>query len=379
MPTKPSKTDASLSSNAGSTASAASLSATSSLFPLPPGLYVVRILERHPGQRLNPVSISRAPGGQATVEFLAPPSVVQNTLVELTDCLVIRVGGEAAMLMATEFHAGPAVEVRLRIERLDGPQESSAAAPVSTQLQQRGQRPAAQGQASQRQVAQRQAAQRQTAQKPQATRASIQTRQDLEDEVSVHMVGHVQGVGDMVAQDDWLGDPEGNERLEGFAIRAQGLPEGVRLVYGCKFMSPELKSQVTNDGKYVGTRRKAKALRSLVFGLEGSGSELYDVAGAVAFSGQAIRPIEAATELHGPTGKEYVVALNLQIVPKTLANGDNGGSGDDEDGYDSELEYEELEVSTEGSEGGTNDADTDSGNGDDGFWSDEDISKLFSR
>jgi hypothetical protein len=198
------------------------------------------------------------------------------------------------------------------------------------------------------------------------------------------MVGHVQGVGDIVAQDDWLGDPEGIERLEGFAVRAEGLPEGVRLVYGCKFMSPELKSQVTNTGKYVGTRSKAQAIRSLVFGLEGAGSELYDVAGAVAFSGQAIRPIEAATELHGPTGKEYVVALNLQIVPKTLdngGNGDNGSDNDEEDSYDGELEYEELEVSSEGSgsENNTNDADTDTGTEDDGFWSDEDISKLFSR
>jgi len=352
---------------------------------------------------MNPVSISRAPGGQATVEFLAPPSVVQNTLIELTDCLVIRVAGEAAMLMATEFHAGPAVEVLLRIERLDGPQETSAAAPVSTQSQQ-PRRPSAKPsqQVGQRSAAQRPAAQRQTsqtpaqtpgqtlsAQKPQAARASTQTRQDPEDEVSVHMVGHIQGVGDMVAQDDWLGDPEGNDRLEGFTVRAEGLPEGVQLVYGCKFMSPQLKSQVTNTGKYVGTRRKAQAIRSLVFGLEGEGSELYDVAGAVAFSGQALRPIEAATELHGPTGKEYVVALNLQIVPKSLKNSDNGSDNDGEDGYDGELEYEELEASSDGSdssgsedsgiEDNTNDADTDTGTEDDGLWSDEDISKLFSR
>lgn len=386
MPSQSSKAATAKTREAG----ASTLNATSKLFRLPPGLYVARLLVTANGAAPNPAMVSQAPGGKAQVDFLPAAGVVRQTLTKTGDCMVVRVTGEAAVLTVTEYHAGEPQSVRLQIEQLD-----VVNAPVPAD---------AQGVSS---ITNRPAASPLRA----GQRVSFETHEPLVTpsgatrnpaaDVSLHVVGHVQGQGDVVSRDNWIGTPGSNNRLEGFAIRAEGLPEGVRLVYGCKFASPTRKSQVTNLGKFVGTRQKAEAIRSLVFGLEGPGAERYNVVGQVAFSGQAVREIVTATELRGPKGTEHVVGFNLKVVPKAVAvqtaptltiptNPVQTGPWVDGDEAVAALASDEGELVPEDEGWGQSDhaddasdssdaIDADNAQDPDGAWGDDDIEKLFSR
>ncbi|UOD51422.1 hypothetical protein [Orrella daihaiensis] len=272
--------------------SSAALSAKPSLFQLPPGLYTVRLMPSASGQHINPLALSTAPGTKAKVDFLAAAGVEDNTFTQLDDCIVVRVMDDVATLMATEFHQGTPLSPRLAIERIDISQ-SARAAQLQASMQ-----PAAAPSAAQA-----------TSKQPAARTHPVPS-------LEIDLLGHIEGKGDVVVQNAWLGDPRTDARLEGFAMRAKGLPPGIKLVYGCKFMSPKLKSQVTNENKFVGTRRKAQAIQSVVLGLQGEGADQFVVTGQLVFSGQHVCQITPATQLRGPTGKEHLVAIHLQITPR---------------------------------------------------------------
>lgn len=274
------------------------LDAKPALFQLPPGLYALRMLGSNQGERVNPVALSVAPGGRAEVDFLPAAGIVDNTFTKVHDCIAVRVMEEVATLVATEFHHGEPLSARLEIERIDVPKPPMAAqqqvlAASGTATVPSHQLPPTSPQQSTRKTSPKQSAQ------------PLQTQ----------LLGHIERTGDVVTQNDWLGDPDSDHRLEGFAIKVNGLPPNLKLVYGCKFMSPKLKSQVTNEGKFVGTRQKAQAIQSVVFGLQGKGAEHFTVTGQLVFSGRHLCDITPATQLRGPTGKEHLVAIHLQIVP----------------------------------------------------------------
>lgn len=326
-------------------------------FQLPPGLYAIRALPHPQHPAVNPVTLSQVPVGKARVDFLPAADIVDETFTQPHDCIAVRVMNDTATMIATKVDQGEASSIRLGIERIDVPKtEANPESVVPPGLQQQ--------------------ATVKTAVRPAYT--------------SVRMLGHVEGVGDTIVQDQWLGNPRGNARLEGFAIKVKGLPDTVKLVYGCKFITPTLKSQVSSTGQFVGTRRQAQPIRSVVFGLEGPGADRYQLAGQVAFSGaynkQEVLPLKLAQELQGSRLDAHLVAIHLQVVAKsdvtptaiTPIPGDN--MEDHEIEEIKEVESSQAEI-LDVQEDGADLADATSSDPDDqdGAWTDDDIAELFGR
>lgn len=268
------------------------LKASSSLFKLLNGMYIVRMAPQKTGQKHNPVTLSQAPSEGGAVDFFPAEKVIRNTLANPGDCIVLRVKGEGVTLIATEFHEGKPTNIQLHIERIDAPSRTSAIVKPTV--------PGATKAVS--------ASKPTLVKQPQATLEAAQ--------ISINLMGHIQNQGDVVVKNDWLGKPGSKNRLEGFAIKASGLPAGVQLIYGCKFHSEAFKPQTSKEGKYIGTRRKAQPIKSVIFGLQGEGAEHYQLGGQVAFNTGVGANIVANHEIKGPQGTEHLVAINLAIAPK---------------------------------------------------------------
>lgn len=269
------------------------LKASSSLFKLVAGLYIVRVAT----PIANPVTLAQAPSEGGSVDFFPAESVTRNTLVKPGDCIVLRVRGESATLVATEFYSGSPTVIRLQVERID------VAAPKAGSI------------------------------------SPIDAPRSLaEGEVMINLVGHIQNRGDVVVKNDWLGKPGTVNRLEGFAIRAEGLPPTVKLVYGVKFFSQAFKPQMSKEGKFVGTRKKAQGIQSVIFTLEGADAEQYALGGDVAFSGSIGCNIVPGVELKGPQGEEHLVGINLKIQKKSATD----PAEDESDGLWTEADIREL-------------------------------------
>lgn len=301
------------------------LKATSSLFKLTSGLYIVRMGQQKPSQKLNPVTLSQAPSEGGCVDFFPAEKVLRNTLVNPGDCIVLRVKGEGATLVASEFHEGKPTTVKLQVERIDAPTQAqpASAAPAINALKTgavvKPLKPAAKAMSVVNDVAEA----------PEAATT---------DAIGIGMVGHIQNKGDVVVKNDWLGKPGTPNRLEGFAIKAVGLPEGVNLVYGVKFQSAAYKPQMSKEGKFVGTRKKAQGIQSVVFALDGEAADQYQISGDVAFSGGVGCNIVANQELKGPQGNEHLVGINLKINKKPAAP----EAPEEEDGLWTEEDIREL-------------------------------------
>src|SRR5690606_28432298 len=52
--------------------------------------------------------------------------------------------------------------------------------------------------------------------------------------ISLSFEGHIERRGDVTVRDDWLGNPQGNARIEGFNISWPTKPQGVDLAYSCR-------------------------------------------------------------------------------------------------------------------------------------------------
>ena len=326
-------------------------------FQLPPGLYAIRALPHPLHPSVNPVTLSQVPAGRARVDFLPAPGVPDLTFTQPHDCIAVSVMHDTATMIASKVDQGEASSIRLGIERIDVPKaEVNPEGVKPSVLQQQGT------------VA--------TAVRPADT--------------SVRMLGHVEGVGDTIVQDQWLGNPRGNARLEGFAIKVKGLPDTVKLVYGCKFMSPTLKSQVSSTGQFVGTRRQAQPIRSVVFGLEGLGADQYQLAGQVAFSGaynkQEVLPLLLAQELQGSREDVHLAAIHLQVVAKSVVKPSAIAPipvdiMEDHDIEEiEEVESRQAEVfDVQEDEADLADATSSDPDDQDGAWTDDDIAELFGR
>lgn len=263
---------------------------SSKLAYLQPGMYIVRLASEAPG---NVITLYPTPVGHGTVDFFPGDGVVRNTLAKVGDCVIVRVKAALGSLLITEFHkAGQQQQMKLKIDRVatEGFEDKG-----STQDALSG---SAQGAA---------VAMSGTSGSPTNKRAGSGA-------ISIRQIGHVQGVGDVVVQDDWLGDPLGDERLEGFAINTKGLPAGVTLTYGV--LIEGLRSYAAAvAGQFIGTRQKAKALQGVMFDLTGPHAEQFRLSGQVVFAGDPPLAIEPGIQLSGSSGTEHLVAFRLIIEP----------------------------------------------------------------
>ena len=262
---------------------------------LQPGMYIIRLASEAPG---NVITLNPTPVGRGMVDFFPGDGVVRNTLTKVGDCVVVRVKSAVGSLLLTEFHkAGQQQQMKLKIDRVategfeaGGGEQTAFPSTV---------RAAGSTAATAKSVGQGRFIQQTV-----ASDASLTIRQ----------LGHIEGVGDTIVENDWLGDPDGSERLEGFAVSVKGLPTGVTLNYGAMIEGTR-RYAVAVGGQFVGTRQKAKSLLGVVFELSGPGAEQFQLSGEVVFAGEPPLAIEPGVQLSGPSGTEHLVALQLSITP----------------------------------------------------------------
>jgi hypothetical protein len=288
--------------------------ATVQFFALPQGLYVIRLSPLQPGQAPNPVNLAQAPDSAESVGFFPSEHVVRQTLALPDDCIIIRIKGNGGKLVATEFHGNNQSGSRLIVNAVDHPERPALAIDIQGTPQ-----------------TESTAATPTTPRKKQPAK-TLPPLPLEEGGISVALLGHVQNVGDVQVKDNWLGDPDSNNRLEGFAIKAKDLPEGTKLVYACTFANNKHQPQMTGDGQFIGTRQKAQPIKSVVFTLDGEQADQYQLSGEVAFTGGNRVPLVSQEQLACPDGNGHLVAIHLKITAKP----------EEEDGLWTEEDIKEL-------------------------------------
>lgn len=267
------------------------VSVSSSLRVIEPGLWIIRYFDCGGATAPPAVMLNPAPIGKGSLDFFPGEGVTRNTLTKPGDCIIARVKGEAASLLVSELHPkGQQAQVKLRIDKVD---TSFAGSAVKAPVSQRATQPLATALNQLNNVAAAASAER---------------------SLAIKLVGHIERRGDVVVHNDWLGSPASTQRIEGFAISCEGLPEGVSLGYSCR-SNQQGAPQVALAGNFVGTRRQAKPITAVAFNLGGSKSADFMLAGQVAFAGQAPLAIVGGKELRGPSGQEPLVGLRLNVVP----------------------------------------------------------------
>ncbi|WP_336488156.1 hypothetical protein [Methylobacterium nigriterrae] len=132
--------------------------------------------------------------------------------------------------------------------------------------------------------------------------------------VPLRIAGHVQNRGDVfVTSGEWLGDPNGSARIEGFSVQWPRRPANVDISYGCALLGLGRMPDVV-AGEYVGTRMQARGVNGVSFSLIGQEADAYALIVEARFSdGTHFGPALAPVDLRGATGREHLVALRLQL------------------------------------------------------------------
>lgn len=132
--------------------------------------------------------------------------------------------------------------------------------------------------------------------------------------IPLRIGGHIERRGDVfVTAGEWLGDPNGQARIEGFSVQWPRRPGNVDISYGCALLGVGRLPDVV-AGEFVGTRMKARAVNGVTFKLIGEDASAYALIVEARFSdGTHFGPALAPVDLRGPTGREHLVGLRLQL------------------------------------------------------------------
>jgi hypothetical protein len=261
----------------------------SRIVALDPGLHIFRYATQLLDGEIVQLTLQPTPVGKGQVDFFPAEGVTRNTLARLGDCLIARVKSAAAGILITEYRSPGAVSaVDLRLDRIDTSADiirEAAADPGHVDDVTQGP----------------------------ALQANLYRLEALS------MTGIVQYQGAVSARSDtadaWLGNPDGPEALEGFAISWDTQPPGVELIYTCSVHGLG-QLPATRAGTYIGTRDRHLPIQTVSFLLAGPRAGAYELSGEVAFSGHPPLALRPGVALAGPTGLEPLVALRPRIVAK---------------------------------------------------------------
>lgn len=248
---------------------------------LEPGLYIFRYTAESASQSC--ISLHQAPIGRGSVDFFPSEGVTRNTLNSSGDCVIARVKGAASSVLIVEYHPTNAEtgSIQLQIERIETSPQShrtQAATAIDTQLP--------------------------------------SEQQSCSTVLPVTLLGHIERRGDItVHEGKWLGDPQGNQRIEGFSAACDSLPEGVILAYSCR-SAKDSAPHTGLAGQFVGTRSQALPITAAGFTLSGPKAADFVLEGQLVFAGQMPIALLPGKEHSGPTGHEQLVALRLTIRSK---------------------------------------------------------------
>lgn len=136
----------------------------------------------------------------------------------------------------------------------------------------------------------------------------------------IRIQGHIAGRGDVVVnRDQWLGGPSAPSRVEGIRLDWPTKPTGLDLHYAVKFARPQgSTSQMTAMGQFAGTRGRALPVTGVVMELSGEDADAYALSVEALFLGSpAVRSRGQRINLGGPTGREPLVGLRIDLSPSS--------------------------------------------------------------
>ncbi|MGJ4927583.1 hypothetical protein ACQR1I_20240 [Bradyrhizobium sp. HKCCYLS2038] len=130
----------------------------------------------------------------------------------------------------------------------------------------------------------------------------------------LHVLAHVAGIGDvMVGQNAWIAGPTAPSRVEGIMLDWPDMPPGVDIRYAVQFANASAgNSKMVPLGTFAGTRGRALPITGIVLEMTGT-SDLQFVAEAVFLSAPTLRATGRRVVLSGPTGREPLVGLRINV------------------------------------------------------------------
>lgn len=142
------------------------------------------------------------------------------------------------------------------------------------------------------------------------------------DFTGLRLLGHVAGIGDVVASpNEWIAGPSAPSRIEGIGIDWADKPPQLDIRYSVKLGRPQAAPSRTMEiGSFAGTRGQAMPLTGVVFELSGAAGADYQINAEAAFLGSpTMRVIGKRVVLTGPTGREPLVGLRLNVERADMA------------------------------------------------------------
>ena len=261
------------------------LKITSRVTLLEPGMYIFRYASQPPTDKPVCIALQQAPLGKGAIDFFPGEGVSKNMLAKLGDTIVARVKGGIATVLITEYHMfDESIDpIDLRIDRIDTSPAIMRNFGVIASSE------------------------------PNATLAPTQMP------VTLKLIAHLQGAGDVESTEGWAGEHDGAKRLEGFSIVWDNKPAGVDLVYTSTVAGSGPSPNVAT-GTFTGSRGKSLSLVSAGFSLVGPNRHFYELSGHIVFCGATPQLVVANQMMYGPTGTEPLVALHICITPVTKMN-----------------------------------------------------------
>jgi hypothetical protein len=128
------------------------------------------------------------------------------------------------------------------------------------------------------------------------------------------LLGHVAGIGDVnVGLDEWIAGPSAPSRIEGISLDWSGRPANVNIRYAVQFANAQPGSgRMVPLGQFAGTRGRALPLTGVVLEMDGPGN-LEFIAEAIFLGAPTLRAIGRRVVLSGPTGREPLVGLRINL------------------------------------------------------------------
>ena len=238
-----------------------------SILQLNTGMYIARLKQVDTLKR-EMITISPAPmEAEGSIDFFCSSHIKNNTLKEISDCIVMRVDNGKAPLLISGMGGNLA---SLKIDEI-------------TTLN---------------------------------TPSTVQSLSDAPTSNSekISLEGHIEWKGDVKKEvGEPLGDPRGNKRLEGFIIRWDDKPKDVDIAYSCT-VDGMGQSPVVLSGDFSGTRARNLAIQGVIISLVGRGAKKFQMKGSVVFSGMKPQKLISGVEYRGVTGKESLISLQVEIL-----------------------------------------------------------------
>lgn len=252
---------------------------------LEPGMYIFRYASQPPVNKPVCIALQQAPLGKGSIDFFPAEGISKNMLNKLGDTIVARVKGGVATVLITEYHMFDEVidPIDLRIDRIDtSPAIMRTYAVVAT------------------------------AEPAPAITADAAP-------MPLELTAYLQHSGEVRSGEGWVGAPDSEEFIEGFAIDWPSKPAGVDLLYTC-MVAGSGPTRNVSTGTFVGVRGEGLPLICAGFSLVGPQRKNYELTGHIVFDNAEPQRLITNQMMHGPTGNEPLVALHIAVTPVTKMN-----------------------------------------------------------